>query len=76
VKVWNDQNFLLTPRTLSSFEEQLPADSFIRIHKSFILNKKFIHYIEGNIIHLKNGKELPVGKNYRQLLLNGSLLIS
>ena len=76
VKVWGEQKFLLTPRTLSSFEAQLPADSFIRVHKSFILNKKFVHYLEGNMVYLKNGKELPVGKSYRQLLSNGSLLTS
>jgi two-component system LytT family response regulator len=65
VKIWEAQKFLLTPRTLSSFEAQLPAEKFIRVHKSYILNKKFVHYIEGNMIRLKNGKELPLGKNYR-----------
>ncbi len=60
----------------SSFENQLPADQFIRIHKSYIINRKFIHYIEGNMVRLKNGKELPVGKNYKQAakqLLGGTL---
>lgn len=74
VKVWDEQRFLLTQRTLSSFESQLPADTFIRIHKSYILNKKFVRYIEGNIISLKNGKQLPLGKNYKHVvkqLLNG-----
>ena len=68
VKVWGEQKYLLTPRTLSSFEEQLPADVFVRIHKSYILNKKFVHYIEGNTIRLKNGKELPLGKSYKQAI--------
>lgn len=68
VKVWEAQRFLLTPRTLTSFESQLPADSFIRIHKSYILNKKFVHYIEGNTISLKNGRQLPLGKNYRHVV--------
>lgn len=68
VKVWGDTEFLLTPRTLSSFEEQLPADTFIRIHKSFILNKKFVHYMEGNMIFLKNGKQVPIGKNYKPII--------
>lgn len=76
VKVWSDKKFLLTPRTMTGIEEQLPGKHFIRIHKSFIINKKHIHYIEGNLVHLKNGTQLPVGKNYRQLLVNGSLLIS
>ncbi|MDQ1090065.1 LytTR family DNA-binding domain-containing protein [Siphonobacter sp. SORGH_AS_1065] len=71
VKVWGPQKFLLTPRTLISFEEQLPKDSFIRIHKSFIINKKFIHYLEANMIHLSNGKALPIGKNFRHLLIEG-----
>lgn len=68
VKVWGDDEFLLTPRTLSSFEEQLPTETFIRIHKSFILNKKFVHYIEGNMVFLKNGKQVPIGKNYKSTI--------
>ncbi|MFI5452671.1 LytR/AlgR family response regulator transcription factor [Pedobacter sp. UC225_61] len=68
VKVWGDLNFLLTPRTLSSFEEQLPSEVFIRIHKSFIINKKFVHYMEGNMIFLKNNQQIPVGKNYKSVI--------
>ncbi len=68
VKVWSDDGFLLTPRTLSSFEEQLPSETFIRIHKSFILNKKFVHYMEGHTIFLTNGKQVPIGKNYRAII--------
>jgi DNA-binding LytR/AlgR family response regulator len=76
VKVWINEKFLLTARTLISFEGQLPSSSFIQIHKSFILNKKFVHYIEGSRVHLTNGRVIPVGKNYRHLLTNGSLLMS
>lgn len=65
VKVWKDKEFLLTPRTLTSFEAQLPAAQFIRIHKSYIVHKRFMNYLEGNMIILKNGTQLPVGKNYK-----------
>ena len=68
VKVWQDADFLLTPRTLGSFEEQLPGDSFIRIHKSFILNKSYVDYLEGNTIVLKNGQQVPIGKNYKSFI--------
>lgn len=68
VKVWNEQKYILTPRTLSSFESQLPAEHFVRVHKSYILNRKFLHYIDGNMIRLKNGKTLPLGKSYRQIV--------
>lgn len=67
VKVWRNSDFLLTQRTMSSFEEQLPAN-FVRIHKSYILNKKFVHYIEGNTVYLKNKQELPIGKNFRPII--------
>lgn len=68
VKVWRDSDFLLTPRTMNSFEAQLPASTFVRIHKSYILNKKFVHYMGGNTIYLKNKRELPVGKNFRPII--------
>ncbi|MGN8055916.1 LytR/AlgR family response regulator transcription factor [Pedobacter sp. 22163] len=68
VKVWKNGNFILTPRTLTSFEDQLPADYFIRIHKSFMLNKKYVDYLAGNTIMLKNGQELPIGKNYKGVI--------
>lgn len=65
VKVWLAEEFHLTPRTLSSFEEQMLKD-FHRIHKSFIINKKQIDYIEGNQVMMKNRRLIPIGKNHRQ----------
>ena len=65
VKVWLLDTFHLTPRTLSSFEEQLPQSDFFRIHKSFIINRPFIDYVEGNFVLMKNGKQLAIGKNHR-----------
>ncbi len=68
VKVWLADHFHLTPATLSSFEEQLPDNIFLRIHKSYLINIHQIDYVEGNMVFLKNEKELPVGKNYRKKL--------
>lgn len=68
VKVWLEKNFHLTLRTLSSFEDQLDTSRFIRIHKSFMVNKSFIDYIEGNLIIMRNGQRLSVGKNFRSKL--------
>ncbi len=65
VKVWLANEYHLTPRTLSSFEEQMPTD-FRRIHKSYIVNKKQLDYIEGNQVMMKNKRLLPIGKNHRQ----------
>lgn len=68
VKVWKKNGFLLTPRTLSSFEDELPAQMFARIHKSFIVNKKEVNYFEGNSIILKSQQQVPIGKNYKPLI--------
>ena len=74
VKVWLDDKFHLTPRTLGSFEEELASDRFFKIHKSFIVNRQHIDYVEGNAVVMKNKKLLPIGKNQRQefkLFLSG-----
>ncbi|MDX1942175.1 MAG: LytTR family DNA-binding domain-containing protein [Saprospiraceae bacterium] len=65
VKVWLQDEYHLTPRTLSDFEMELPANDFIRIHKSFLINRKYIDYMEGNTLVMKNKATLPIGKNYR-----------
>lgn len=56
---------LLVSRTLKTFEEILPADIFIRIHHSYIINKNFAEkYIrgEGGQVVLTNGAVLEVAK--------------
>ncbi|WP_215235932.1 LytR/AlgR family response regulator transcription factor [Dyadobacter linearis] len=59
---------LLPAMTFSNFEEMLPGTTFVRIHRSFIVNKSKINHIEGNRIFL-NTIELPIGTNYRDNLL-------
>lgn len=65
VKVWTEKEFVLTPRTLSSFVAQLPEKDFMQVHKSFIINRKFIDYTEGNMLRMKNENTVAIGKNYR-----------
>jgi len=64
VKVWVEDKYYLTPRTLTSFEEELDSH-FQRIHKSFIVQKSYIKHVEGNMITVRNGNVVTVGKNYR-----------
>lgn len=65
VKIWVGTSLHLTPRTLTGFAEELPAN-FFRIHKSFIVNKQHIDYVEGAMVVMKNGQTLPVDKNFRK----------
>ena len=42
--------------TVKSIAEQLPADKFLKIHKSYIVNTSKIKNIEGNEINLGSAK--------------------
>ncbi|NRB47904.1 MAG: response regulator transcription factor [Saprospiraceae bacterium] len=66
VKVWQKHGFHLTPKTLQSFEDILPSPTFFRIHKSTIVNRHYIDYLEGNQIKMQNGTMLTIGRNHRQ----------
>jgi two-component system LytT family response regulator len=59
---------IMSKQTLTQFEEQLPSNKFIRIHKSFVLSLTAIKYLEGNEITL-NSRKLPLGKVYRENLM-------
>lgn len=67
VKVWIKDECHLTPRTLSSFKELLD-DRFEQIHKSYIVQKPMISFVEGNMVMMENGNQLSVGKSYRSLV--------
>jgi DNA-binding LytR/AlgR family response regulator len=67
VKIWDGANFKLTPRTLTSFAGELPAN-FVRIHKSYLINNDNIDYVEGALMVMMNGLMLPVGKNFRKVV--------
>jgi len=55
----------ITYLTMSEIELALPQTQFIRIHKSFIVNKVMIKSIEGNSISLNNNVQLTLGQTYR-----------
>ncbi|WP_425658864.1 LytR/AlgR family response regulator transcription factor [Tenacibaculum ascidiaceicola] len=63
-KVYLENGMILSHEKISSFEEFLPKNEFIRIHKSFIISKIKINQIEGNRIFIKEYK-IPVGQTYK-----------
>ena len=59
--------------TMKAIEYQLPSGLFIRVHRSFIINKSMIQSIKENSLELNVGgslKSIPVGKSFRDSLLN------
>ncbi|MBC5772726.1 response regulator transcription factor [Pontibacter sp. KCTC 32443] len=58
---------LLTRMTISEATDMLPADKFIRVHRSYIVAKNKIDKIERHQVCIK-GNEVPVGASYMQQL--------
>ncbi len=59
--------------TMKAIESQLPSGVFIRVHRSFIINKSMIQAIKENSLDILVGhtvKNIPVGKSFRDSLLN------
>jgi len=57
-------------KTLKEFEERLSKANFTRPHQSFMVNLKFIDkYDKSGVIHLKNGKKIPVSSRKKDSFL-------
>ncbi len=64
---------VITLQTMKSLEEKLPSKLFRRIHRSYIVNIDKVEAILGNMVEvIEKGapKHLPIGKNYRDELLD------
>jgi DNA-binding LytR/AlgR family response regulator len=63
------QKKYITYLTFRGIEEQLPADMFIRIHKSYLVALSAIQSIDGADLNI-DGTLLPISKNYRLEVMN------
>lgn len=59
---------LLVYHTLKSMEEYLPANRFIKVHKSFIVAFDKVSSLEGNQLFIGE-HTIPVGRNFREALI-------
>lgn len=67
VKIWTREGSFLKNKTMSYFEESLPAAQFVRTHRSYIVNIHEITRIdpyekETFLAILRSGKSIPVSK--------------
>ncbi len=69
VQIYTDKRKIITKTSMALMEEKLPADSFLRIHKSFIVPVGKIEAFTANTIEIQ-GKELPIGRNYKNAVLS------
>lgn len=67
-KIVTTGSTLLPYLSFSGFEQLLPRDFAIRVHRSYLVNKSKITLIEGNRIFIGQ-KEIPIGANYKAAFL-------
>ena len=60
---------LMVYGTMKTLDSILPPSLFFRIHRSYIVNKNAIKYIEGNQVALENIK-LPISETYKKKFID------
>jgi two-component system LytT family response regulator len=74
IKIHVESRFYLLRESMKAISEKLPQESFVRIHKSFIVNMawvKTLHKLDNSEyeVELKGGEKLKVSRNFKTGLL-------
>lgn len=64
VKIYNGSTQLITKQTITAVEEMLPAEEFIRVHRSFIVSLNKITSFSPHAVFIGK-EEIPIGPLYR-----------
>jgi DNA-binding LytR/AlgR family response regulator len=64
-RIVTEQQTLLPGMSFTAIEDILPKNYFVRLHRSFIINKMKITHIEGNRVFIDK-REIPIGSNYKE----------
>ena len=63
-KIYTEGKLILTKTTMKNILEKLPAGSFLRVHKSYIISIDKIDMIENSRIVIGN-QRIPIGESFR-----------
>ncbi len=67
IKIITDTDNHLVLSTMKSFENELPKDKFIRVHKSFIINIERIQKFNSKFAEIDNTK-IPISRSKKDLI--------
>lgn len=73
IKIHLHNKYHLVRDTMKHMEEKLPSDDFVRVHKSAIVNTRYIQAIEplsnnDHMVYLTNGVKVKASRSYAQAL--------
>jgi DNA-binding LytR/AlgR family response regulator len=64
IRIFTTSKTIVTKHLLASLQEMLPADAFLRIHRSYIVSINKIDSYNADIVEIAK-KELPIGRLYK-----------
>ena len=64
IKVITSTKTIITKQSISSLEETLPKDKFLRIHRSFIISLNKIESFNSEMVEIAK-KEFPISRMYK-----------
>lgn len=65
IRIHTSDNSIITKGKISTFLEKLPS-TFLRVHRSYIVNTEKIAYLTTKDIVLSGDVEIPIGASYRE----------
>lgn len=68
VRIFSENTRQMVLQSLKYYENTLPPNQFIRVHKSYIINLQKIEMVFGNIVRIK-GVDIPIGRSYKERLM-------
>ena len=68
VKLVTEYDSLVVLSTMKAFEALLPADRFLRIHKSYIINIEKVERYNSKVVELDTAEQLPLSRNRKSEL--------
>lgn len=68
LKIFTTSGTVITRETISNIEAKLPYQSFLRIHRSFIVSMAHINSYTNEYVELKD-KTIPISRGYKSVVL-------
>ena len=68
LKIHTTNKIITTHMTMIKMEQMLHEADFLRVNRSYIVQKSAIKAINGNTIEMTNNKEVPIGVSYRETI--------
>ncbi len=69
VTIYTEEKQYTLYQKISELIKELPSQ-FEQCHKSFLVNMEWIHSIEYKTVNLRNGKQIPISRTYREKFQN------